>query len=208
MGKQWNRAGEARRRFADVLDGLTPEQARAASWCEGWSVRATAGHVAFLSETSMRRLTTAIAKARMDWTTASDRLARAETRDLAELAAVIRANATRPFPFPGAPEIGTVADVAIHTQDVRKPLGIDGDLLEWEVQAIFTTILEERNGRFITPREQLDGLRFHAPDVGFTAGDGPVVEGPGEALALAIAGRPTLDQLSGDGVEILRARLA
>lgn len=207
MGKQWDQAGDARRRFADMLDGLSSEQAEAGTWCEGWTVRNTAAHVAFLSETSMLKMTTAIAKARMDWNTASNRLAVADTRGLPELVDVIRANATRPLPIPGSPQIGTVADVSVHSQDICRPLGVEHELTESEVRAVFTMLLEERNGSFITPREKLDGLRFVATDLDFAAGDGPTVEGPAVSLALAMAGRPTFDEVSGDGVDTLRSRL-
>jgi hypothetical protein len=52
-------------------------------------------------------------------------------------------------------------------------------------------------------------LRFAATDVSWSRGEGPEVKGTGEAIVMAIAGRSAaLDDLSGDGVGLLRTRLA
>ena len=67
------------------------------------------------------------------------------------------------------------------------------------------------SGRAIgfTPRRRPAGLRFEATDVGWAWGDGPLVRGSGEAVLLALAGRPVaLADLDGDGVAVLRDRLA
>jgi hypothetical protein len=51
------------------------------------------------------------------------------------------------------------------------------------------------------------GLRLVATDVEWTWGDGPEVRGTGEALLVALTGRPAaLDDLTGDGVPSLRSR--
>ena len=49
--------------------------------------------------------------------------------------------------------------------------------------------------------------RLVATDVGWSAGSGPEVRGPGEALLLAIAGRRgVVDELAGEGQPVLAAR--
>jgi hypothetical protein len=48
-----------------------------------------------------------------------------------------------------------------------------------------------------------------ATDLTWSRGDGPEIQGAGEAIVMAIGGRPAaLDDLTGDGVEVLRTRLA
>jgi hypothetical protein len=48
---------------------------------------------------------------------------------------------------------------------------------------------------------------LRATDSEWTHGSGPAVSGPALALVMAMTGRPAaLDDLSGDGVEILRQR--
>ena len=47
-----------------------------------------------------------------------------------------------------------------------------------------------------------------ATDVDWTSGDGDEVTGPGEALLMAVAGRPhALSDLGGDGLPTLRKRI-
>jgi hypothetical protein len=61
--------------------------------------------------------------------------------------------------------------------------------------------------RAFVPAGLHQGLRFEASDVGWSAGAGALVRGPGAALAFAMTGRTqTLDELTGDGVAVLRAR--
>ena len=56
-------------------------------------------------------------------------------------------------------------------------------------------------------RKRAKGLSFRATDADWSVGEGPEVTGPGLAIVQAIAGRSAgLDQLSGDGAAILKAR--
>ena len=57
-------------------------------------------------------------------------------------------------------------------------------------------------------KKRAAGLTFKATDSDWSAGEGPEVSGPGSALMLAIVRRPAaLDDLSGDGVAVLRERM-
>jgi hypothetical protein len=56
-------------------------------------------------------------------------------------------------------------------------------------------------------KNRVAGLTLRATDTDWSRGSGPVVAGPARALMLATAGRKVaLDELSGPGVETLRAR--
>ncbi len=56
--------------------------------------------------------------------------------------------------------------------------------------------------------KRVRGLTFAATDLAWTTGKGPAVEGPGEALLMAMAGRPAaLPELSGPGHATLAARI-
>ena len=55
---------------------------------------------------------------------------------------------------------------------------------------------------------KMKGLRFEATDVEWSSGEGTLVRGPAEPLIMALCGRSAvLDELEGDGVEVLRGRL-
>jgi hypothetical protein len=61
----------------------------------------------------------------------------------------------------------------------------------------------------IKAAQRIRGLRLTATDVDWTTGNGPPVEGTGEALLMALAGRPAaLPELSGRGVQTLAERIA
>ena len=85
-----------------------------------------------------------------------------------------------------------------------------------QILAVFDTIHKDnvRKGiaRVIPSKEGLldhAGLRLVATDVEWSHGDGPEVRGPGEAILLALTGRPAvLDELVGEGVATLRERVA
>src|SRR4029078_11293753 len=98
-------------------------------------------------------------------------------------------------------------DHVLHQQDMRRPLGIPRTVPEARLVAALD--VAPRLGRFVKSKKRAAGMRFKATDITWTHGDGPEVQGPGEALLVALAGRPVaLDELTGDGLETLRGRLA
>ena len=57
-------------------------------------------------------------------------------------------------------------------------------------------------------RRRSKGLRLVAPDIGWWAGTGPEVRGPGEAILMALNGRAdALQDLTGDGTSVLTERI-
>ncbi|QNN55211.1 hypothetical protein [Nocardioides mesophilus] len=60
----------------------------------------------------------------------------------------------------------------------------------------------------LVPRRRAEGLRLVADDQDWSWGEGRAVDGPSEALAMALAGRAVaVDDLSGPGADLLRERL-
>jgi hypothetical protein len=100
-----------------------------------------------------------------------------------------------------------LTDIVLHDLDVRLPLGIRRDPPEAGLSVAFGHLTRQPSPGFAM-YDRLRGLRIVATDTGWTSGDGPSVQGPIEAVLLAVAGRrPALDTVDGDGVAILRARL-
>jgi hypothetical protein len=63
-------------------------------------------------------------------------------------------------------------------------------------------------GQGLPAKRRILGLRFEATDLDWASGDGALVRGPSEALILVLEGKPAgLDDLEGEGVATLRARL-
>ncbi len=96
-----------------------------------------------------------------------------------------------------------LADMFVHQQDIRRPLGRPREVPAERLAAVLS-----HPDPFAFPRRYTRGLRFVATDLEWSRGDGPEVRGPGEALALVMVGRPVaLADLEGDGVPVLRERL-
>ena len=90
----------------------------------------------------------------------------------------------------------------IHQQDVRGPLGLVRTIPADRLRAALARVAPAIGGPWRTR-----GLRLVATAVDWSAGSGPEVRGPGEALLMAIAGRRgVVDELAGEGQPVLAAR--
>lgn len=88
----------------------------------------------------------------------------------------------------------------IHHQDMRRPLGMPRVIPAKRLTGVLDAIISVN----LSSRERAAGLRLQATDTGWAHGDGPGVEGPGEALIMALASRAAaLADLHGDGLQIL-----
>ena len=126
-------------------------------------------------------------------------------RERGQLRELAGTELTVPFTGDGGP----MADSAIHLRDAARPLGLDvsPDLDAWRATLDFLVSKPATRG-FVT-RKRLAGLRLVATDQDWSWGAGEEVRGPSEAVAMAVAGRPVaLDDLAGDGVQVLRGRLS
>ena len=100
---------------------------------------------------------------------------------------------------------GLLGDVVVHTQDIKRALDGPGSIPEDRLRASLD--YESREGRFLPNKKRIAGLKLRATDIEWSTGAGPDVSGTGEALLMAMCGRKVaLDELTGDGVAVLRSR--
>jgi uncharacterized protein (TIGR03083 family) len=93
----------------------------------------------------------------------------------------------------------------IHHQDIRRPLGAPRDIPAERLRAVLEFA---RSAPPIAAKKRIRGLRLVATDVDWSTGAGPVVEGPGEPLLMAVAGRRgAVDELTGPGQPVLAERI-
>jgi uncharacterized protein (TIGR03083 family) len=193
--------------LAAFLEELTPEQWDAPSLCAGWRVRDLVAHVYSYEDLGLlgtvRRFVTC--GLRTDRINAAGLVASAAAgpADLVVLArqCVQPRGFTRGFH-------GRIAltDGVIHHQDIRRPLrvprAVPADRLRCALD--FATWAPP-----IKARPRIHGLTLTATDVDWATGSGPLVEGTGEALLLAMAGRAAvLPELTGPGAAVLAARVS
>lgn len=198
-------AGE-RRDLASYLDTLTAQEWERPSLCRGWSVRDVAGHVTSYDMLSWPALLALFARSGFSLSRANRALLE-ESRRLGtgELTARLRAHAvprgiTTMFGCAVA-----LTDGLIHHQDIRRALGHARHV---PPERLAAALEFAPRARALPAPANLRGIRAVATDLGWSHGTGPEVRGPGEALLVALAGRPqALADLEGPGLGILEARL-
>ena len=94
----------------------------------------------------------------------------------------------------------TTVDVAVHTQDVRRGLGLDGALDPDVVAEALDFSTSHPKSKLMVPPEQIAGLRLEATDLDWSWGEGDLVRGTGEAVLLGINRRDVASELEGEGV--------
>ena len=195
-----------RLRLADFFDGLDDDQLATPSLCDAWSVRDVLGHLVMPLAGSMLGFVREVVRARGSLDRASVAVAQElARRPVAELTALLREHADQHGRAPGVGPMGQMADGCVHLRDCARPLGLpdDVDLSDWRL------VLDWLPGGVpgLVPKRRLDGLSLRATDQDWSWGSGSRLEGPSEALAMAVAGRlVAFDDLTGRGVELLRTR--
>lgn len=208
------RTADLRRQAADLLDTLTPEQWEHPSLCGAWTVRDVAAHLVVPLTVSLPAFALAMVKARGDFDRANDALARGAARRLGDqVAATLRERAHRRFVPPGGTASFQLVDVIVHSQDIRRPLGLTHAYAASDLREALTVVTSPGAERAFTPRRRLEGLALLATDTDegegpFRFGEGAPVVGPAEAILLALTGRRVaLADLEGAGVALLSGRL-
>jgi uncharacterized protein (TIGR03083 family) len=197
-----------------LLHELDDASFDAPSLCDGWAVRDVIGHMGVGHTTPMAQMVVRIGKYGFNVTKASFSESKrfAAERSPAELREFWDTVMVGEHPRKGIakliPDNAGFLDHLIHNQDIRRPLGatrvVPADHL---VRAL--EIASSTGNPMFNPKKTVTGLRLVATDVEWSRGDGPAVEGPGEAIVMAAAGRRVaLDDLRGDGVEVLRDRVS
>jgi uncharacterized protein (TIGR03083 family) len=106
---------------------------------------------------------------------------------------------------PPGPVDAMLGEALIHTEDIRRPLGIAH---AYPLDAVVRSLdFFKKSNLLIGARRRIEGLTLRTTDASWSHGAGPLVEGPAHSLLMAMTGRPAaLGDLSGDGLETLHAR--
>lgn len=204
MAESWEIAGRARRNFADLIEGMSDEQLDGESLAGAWTPRHVLGHVVYLAEFKLPTFFVNMAKAGFNYDKMADRVAREiAKRPVDDLLRSLRANATKKAPMPGFTEMIPVGDIAIHTQDIRRPHGLEGTLDDEILTIALDFVTTHKIGLDLGEFPKRGDVKLAPTDLDWTFGEGPEVTGTGEAILMTLAGRPISDELSGEGASLL-----
>jgi len=201
----WTHIHGERAMLADTLASLSSEQWATTSWCDGWTVRDTTGHVVAAAEQTFPNFYKELLHAGFSFNRFADRAARQTAlAPTDELVRRLRARTTTTN-HPPAPVMAMLGEIVVHGDDIRRPLGLEHRCSDATLVAVADSW--KNSNLLIGAKRRISGVKLRATDVTWSHGQGPEVAGPFQSLVLAMTGRKgALGELEGDGVEVLAAR--
>jgi uncharacterized protein (TIGR03083 family) len=203
----WDAVRDERLQLVEGLADLGTEQWDTASLCSKWRVRDVLAHVTAGAEGAygMGAVAGGLLRHGFNFSRwmADDGRARGQ-RDPATILQALRDAAGNRKAPPGAPTISVLADVMIHGQDICRPLDIRRALPEEHLVPVADFV----HSTFVFgAKKRTKGLTLVATDMSWSAGSGPEMRGPAEAMVMAMAGRQVaLSELSGEGMAVFASR--
>jgi uncharacterized protein (TIGR03083 family) len=207
MGKVdlWPTVHAERAALAADLDTIDDQQWAAQSLCPKWTVRDVLAHM-----TATAKITSPLFFAKMAGSAFS--LKKLQEKDIAtergssaaETLARFKAqvNSSKHPPGPGDSWLG---EVIVHSEDIRRPLGISRQYPKDAVVEVAD--FYKGSNLVIGAKNRIAGLELRATDADWSQGEGPEVIGPILSLLLAMAGRQAaIGDLTGPGADVLRSR--
>ncbi|MEM7339148.1 MAG: maleylpyruvate isomerase family mycothiol-dependent enzyme [Actinomycetota bacterium] len=189
-----------RTEIAELLASLSDQDWQEPSLCDGWSVLDVAAHLASVVGLSRRGLMMRTVR----HGAGSDR---ANARSAAAFAALGPDALVEAIADPDLLGLGffqprwAVCEAVVHHQDIRRALGRARSIPPERLQIAIDVLLAMP---FLTGRARSQRrISIVAPDIDLERGNGPGLQGPGEAIAMVLAGRlDALPELSGDAVAL------
>lgn len=160
-----------RRRLAEILSQLTPEQWGAPSLCEGWRVRDVVAHMSMPYRYSVTQFARGMLRAGGRFDVFADRTARRDAITLGddELLRSMVANIESTWRPPGGGHAGALAHDIIHGLDITEALDLSGPppaRIALAIRASGEKLLSHTG-------VDLSGCRLVASDTQLSVGDGP-----------------------------------
>lgn len=180
-----------RRRLANLLAALTPDQWAGPSLCAGWRVREVVAHVTMPYRLSPDAFGAGMARYAGDFNRYAEDEAKEATSQLsdAELSALYRDNIEHPWQPPGGGAAGALSHEVIHGLDITEALHLDGPPTE-RIALVLQQCGPDNLAFF---GADLDGISLVATDADVKLGDGTPLHLPAKDIVLAITGRRPLE---------------
>ncbi|MFJ2757349.1 maleylpyruvate isomerase family mycothiol-dependent enzyme [Nocardioides sp. NPDC087217] len=195
-----------RKDLADFLETLEPEHWERPSLCSEWTVRDVVAHLISYEEIGLGEFAGRFLRAGLRFGRMNARqLEEFGARAPAELVAYVRAHARPSGPTAMADARIGLTDGLIHHQDIRRALGRPREVPAERLAPVLDFALMAPP---LPARRNVRGLRLVATDLAWSHGSGEEVNGPGEALLMAVCGRAVaLPELAGPGLATLESRV-
>lgn len=201
----WPQIHSERKALAADLDGLDERAWSTPSLCSGWTVRDVVAHMTATAKISPASFFPKLLGSGFS-------LRRMQDKDIAAERGSSPADTLARFKDrvdstsrPPGPADTMRGEVLVHSEDIRRPLGIvhtyPADMVQ-RVAEFFTG-----TNLILHSKSRIQGLTLRASDADWSYGNGPEVVGPLMSLVLAMTGRKAaLSDLSGSGVATLQTR--
>jgi len=204
-GAAWPLVHTERAALVDDLAGLSDGQWATRSLCSELTVREVLAHLTAGASLNSVRWLAGVIRCRFDFdrqvaVRLAEQLGASPGETLERFRRVVPSTTKPPLPV-----IAMLGETLVHAEDIRRPLGIDHD---YPIETV-TRVADYYRGSdlVVLAKGRIRGLRLVAQDGPFATGAGPRVSGTTSALVMAMTGRTTyLDDLEGDGVDLLRER--
>ncbi|WP_407444629.1 maleylpyruvate isomerase family mycothiol-dependent enzyme [Rhodococcus sp. (in: high G+C Gram-positive bacteria)] len=203
----WSLIHAERAALAADLSKIDDTQWATQSLCDRWTVEEALAHLTAVASIGPMRWYRSVLGARFDFDLHNAR--RMDEHRGATPAETLHRfdNVVPATAAPPGPAAAWLGEVIVHSQDIRRPLGLPYTPSPELVRPVAE--FYARRNFAVDSRSTVDGLRVEASDSTFAAGSGPAVTGTTLELTMVMAGRPAYcDHLDGPGVPILRARLS
>jgi uncharacterized protein (TIGR03083 family) len=198
-------AFDERTDLAAFLETLAPQEWNAPSLCDRWTVKDVVAHVVSYEELSAFGLTKRFAKGLVIH---ANEVGVREFAPMSpqELVEFLRRHLRPKGLTAGFGGMIALVDGTVHHQDIRRAIGHPRTVPVERLERILPVV--PGNPRLGAGR-RIRGLRLAANDLDWQHGDGPEVIGTGEALLMAMTGRPSaVTELTGPGQPILAERIS
>jgi uncharacterized protein (TIGR03083 family) len=201
----WPTVLEERKSLATDLQSLTDDGWNTKSLCHEWTVRDLLAHMTATAKITPasffpKLIASGFSFARMQAKDNARERGATPADTLANFQAIIDSK-KRP---PGPPQT-MLGEVIIHSEDIRRALGIEHSYPTGPVTEVAD--FYKGSNLIIGAKRRIAGVTLRATDTDWSHGTGPEAAGPIMAIVMAMTGRKRyLDDLTGDGVEVLRGR--
>ena len=205
-GKQWPLIRAERVALIADLEDVSDPQWSTQSLCSAWTVRDVLAHMTTTAKMTPGRFFGKFAGTGFQFNAMNEKGVKQELGATpADTLARFKAQLDRTTAPPG-PLDAMVGEIVIHSQDIRRPLGIAHTYQPEALTLVGDFVI--RGNLLLGGKRRSTGLTLVATDVDWTRGSGPEVRGPLASIILALTGRKAgLADLTGDGVAILAGRL-